>query len=73
MKEKNSPLSKVSHLANNSGPANQTEKETSPTEAARKYWESVTRRTSQGKTTLSNAKEDQTKASRLDSNCSENG
>ena len=60
MRTNNSPLSTVSHLATNQSRNKQTEKETLPTEAAKKYWESVIRQTSVEKTTSSNAKDEQT-------------
>ena len=64
MKKNNSPLSKVSHLATNATNDKEIQKENSEKEeVARKYWESVINPTSQEKTTSSNAKEDQTKAS----------
>ena len=60
MRMRSSNLSKVSHLATNHMKDKQTEKENSPTEAARKYWESVIRQTSVEETSSSNAKDEQT-------------
>ena len=73
MKGKSSPLSKVSHLASNTMSDKATEKENSANEAARKFWESVIRQTSQEETTSSKQKEEQTTPSQSDGNSSKDG
>ena len=52
---------------------NQTEKENSANEAARKFWESVIHPTSREETTSSKQKEEQTTPSQSDGNSSKDG
>ena len=62
-KMNSSNLSKVSHLATNQSNDKQTAKENLLTEEARKYLELSIRLTSAEKTSLSNAKDEQTNPS----------